>query len=237
VEPAGRGGCHSRADPGEEILSQRAVRGAILAGGGATRFGGKPKGLESVGGERILDRLVRVMTAAIGDAPLLVANAPDGRDWIPGLRVISDVKPGFGALGGIYTAVVEAPAPVVCVAWDMPFVSEGLIRLLAQRLDRHDAVLPQSNARHGVEPLCAGYGPACRGAIEASLAAGDLRAIGFHERIRVSILPLSEVAATGDPNLLFFNVNTVDDLSSADELWRQHASSRSSAAGTPGRPP
>ncbi|MDQ5839789.1 MAG: NTP transferase domain-containing protein, partial [Chloroflexota bacterium] len=38
------------------------VRGAILAGGGATRFGGKPKGLELVGGERILDRLVRVMT-------------------------------------------------------------------------------------------------------------------------------------------------------------------------------
>jgi molybdenum cofactor guanylyltransferase len=177
------------------------------------------------------------MTAAIGEAPLLVANAPDAPGWTPGLRVVSDVKPGFGALGGIYTAVVEAPAPVVCVAWDMPFVSEGLIRLLAQRLDRHDAVLPQSDARHGVEPLCAGYGPACRAAIEASLAAGDFRAIGFHERIRVSILPLSDIAATGDPGMLFFNVNTVDDLSSADELWRQHASSRSSAARTPGRPP
>ncbi len=190
-----------------------------------------------MGGERILDRLVRVMTAAIGEAPLLVANAADAPGWVPGLRVVADVKPGFGALGGIYTAVVEAPAPVVCVAWDMPFVSESLVQLLARRLDEYDAVLPQSDGRRGVEPLCAGYGPACQAAIEASLEAGDLRAIGFHERIRVGILPLSEVAATGDPNLLFFNVNTVDDLSSADELWRQHASSRSSAARTQGRPP
>jgi molybdopterin-guanine dinucleotide biosynthesis protein A len=179
---------------------------------------------------------VRVMTAAIGEAPLLVANDPGAQDWEPKLRVVADLRLGFGALGGIYTAVVEAPAPVVCVAWDMPFVSETLVRLLARRLEQYDAVLPQSGGPRGAEPLCAGYGPACRGAIEASLATGDLRAVGFHERIRVGILPLSEVAATGDPNLLFFNVNTVDDLTSADELWRQHASSRSSAARTPGRP-
>src|SRR3954471_22434314 len=127
------------------------VKGAILAGGGATRFGGKPKGLEVVGGERILDRLVRVMTEALGELPLLVANAPEAPSWRPDLRTVADVRPGLGALGGIYTAVVEAPAPVVCVAWDMPFVSESLIRALADGLDRHDAMLPESSGRRGVE--------------------------------------------------------------------------------------
>ena len=202
-----------------------AVSGAILAGGGATRFGGKPKGLEVIGGERILDRLVRVLTSALGVPPLLVANAPDAKDWRPDLRTVSDVKPGFGALSGIYTAVVEAPAPVVCVAWDMPFVSEPLVRALAGRLHDSDAVLPQSDGRRGVEPLCAGYGPACREAIQGSMAAGDLRAIGFHDRIRVGILPLDQVRTLADPGLLFFNVNTADDLAKADQLWRQHASS------------
>jgi molybdopterin-guanine dinucleotide biosynthesis protein A len=197
-----------------------------LAGGGATRFEGKPKGLELVGGERILDRLVGVMTAALGEPPLLVANAPDARSWRPDLRTVGDARPGLGALGGIYTAVVEAPAPVVCVAWDMPFVSVSLIRALAGALDRNDAVLPQSSGRRGVEPLCAAYGPACRDAIADSLDGGDLRAIGFHDRIRVGILPLAEVRALADPDLLFFNVNTADDLAKADELWRQHASSR-----------
>jgi len=212
------------------------ARGAILAGGGATRFGGRPKGLERVGGERILDRLVGTLTAALGDPPLLVANAPDAPSWRPDLRVVPDVRPGLGSLGGIYTAVVEAPAPVVCVAWDMPFVSAELLRRLAGELDRHDAVLPQSDGRRGVEPLCAVYGPACRDAIAESLDAGDLRAIGFHARIRVSILPLAEVARREDPELLFFNVNTADDLARADELWRRHGSSPSSAGRTPERP-
>jgi molybdopterin-guanine dinucleotide biosynthesis protein A len=202
------------------------VQGAILAGGGATRFGGKPKGLEVVGGERILDRLVRVMTAAFDGPPLLVANAPEAPEWRPDLRVVPDVRPGLGSLGGIYTAVVEAPAPVVCVAWDMPFVSAALLRRLAGGLLEHDAYLPQSDGRRGVEPLCAGYGPACREAIAASLDQGDLRAIGFHARIRVGILLLSEVQRSGDPDLLFFNVNTSDDLARADELWRRQFKTR-----------
>jgi molybdopterin-guanine dinucleotide biosynthesis protein A len=110
-------------------------------------------------------------------------------------------------------------------AWDMPFVSESLIGALAQGLERDDAVLPQSTGRRGVEPLCAGYGPACSAAIAASLADGDLRAIGFHDQIKVGILPLEQVRSLGDPELLFFNVNTADDLARADQLWRQRASS------------
>jgi molybdopterin-guanine dinucleotide biosynthesis protein A len=165
-----------------------------------------------------------------------VANAPDAVTWRPDLRVVPDVRPGLGALGGIYTAVVEAPAPVVCVAWDMPFVSTALVRALAGGLADHDAMLPESDGRRGVEPLCAAYGPACRDAIAATLDAGDLRAIGFHPRISVGILPLSEVRRFGDPALLFFNVNTADDLARADGLWRRHASSPSSAGRTPEKP-
>jgi len=176
------------------------------------------------------------MTDALAGPPLLVANAPDSSSWRPELRTVSDVRPGLGALGGIYTAVVEAPAPVVLVAWDMPFVSESLVRRLADGLREHDACLPQSDGRRGLEPLCAAYGPSCRDAIAGSLDEGDLRAIAFHQRIGVGILPLSEVARHGDPEVLFFNVNTADDLARTDELWRRLESSPSSAGRTPGRP-
>ena len=142
------------------------VRGAILAGGGSTRFGGRPKGLELVGGRRILDRLVDQFVAAFGEPPLLVANAPDAATWRPDLRLVGDLQPGLGALGGIYTAVAAAPAPVVCVAWDMPFVTASLITLLANDLDDADVCLPAGRNRRGVEPLCAAYGAACRPAIE-----------------------------------------------------------------------
>ena len=89
------------------------MRGAILAGGGATRFGGRPKGLEQVGGARILDRLVDAFLAALGELPLLVANDPDAPTWHPGLDVLQDVHPGAGALGGILTAVsADAPSDI-----------------------------------------------------------------------------------------------------------------------------
>jgi molybdopterin-guanine dinucleotide biosynthesis protein A len=118
----------------------------------------------------------------------------------------------------------------------MPFVSVALVRTLADGLDSADACLPESHGPRRLEPLCAAYGPACRDAIAASLDRGDLRALGFHAGIRVGILPHADVARLGDPALLFFNVNTADDLARADELWRRHGSSRSSVERTPGRP-
>jgi molybdenum cofactor guanylyltransferase len=212
------------------------VRGAILAGGGATRFDGRPKGLELVAGRRILDRVADAMTAALGGPPLLVANAPEAPDWRPDLRVVPDVRPGLGSLGGIFTAVKEAPAPVVVVAWDMPFVTAELIVRLAEGLERHDAVLPESGGPRGLEPLCAAYGPACGDAIARALDAGDRRAVGFHAGIRLGILPHADVERLGDPAFLFLNVNTAADLARAEELWPRHASSPSSGGRTPEKP-
>jgi molybdenum cofactor guanylyltransferase len=211
------------------------VRGVILAGGGATRFEGRPKGLEMVGGRRILDRLVDELTIALGTPPLLVANAADAGAWRPDLELVADDEPGLGALGGILTAVAKGPAPVVVVAWDMPFVSAPLVQALARGLEGVDACLPSSGGAPGGEPLCAAYGPACRPAIERALAEGDRRAIGFHRFIRVGMLPIESVAGLVDPSLAFFNVNTAGDLAEAEVAW-QRASSPSSGGRTPERP-
>ena len=212
------------------------MRGVVLAGGGATRYGGRPKGLEEVGGRRILDRLVDEMTTAFGTRPLLVANAPEAATWRDDLDVVADLRPGLGALGGLLTAVCLGPAPVVVAAWDMPFVTSGLLAALAAGLADADACLPESGGRRGVEPLCAAYGPACRPAIERALDEGDLRAIGFHRHIRVGILPSEEVRRFGDPATLFLNVNTPDELAQAEAAWQGRGSSPSSGGRTPGRP-
>lgn len=201
------------------------MRGAVLAGGAASRYGGVPKGLLTVGGRRILDRVVDGVQAVTGAVPLLIANAPGASAWRPDLKTIPDARPGFGSLGGIYTAVTAAPQPVLCVAWDMPFVPEGLLRALidGRAAGNYDAFLPQSSGRRGLEPLCAVYGPACGPAIERRLESGDLQAISFHADVRVGILSLAEVRAFGDPDELFFNVNMPDDLERAEALWQRRA--------------
>lgn len=210
------------------------MRGAVIAGGGATRFGGAPKGLVEVGGRRVLDRVVDALTEATGSEPLLIANAPDAERWRPGLVVQRDVIEGQGSLGGILTAVetfqtvktVETVKGVLCVAWDMPFVPAGLLKELAAMLDDADAVLPESDGPRGVEPLCAAYGPACGPAIRAALARGDQRAIGFHRDIRLARLPGNRVLHHGPPDVVFFNVNTPEDLKRAEQLCRVPGSSR-----------
>lgn len=202
--------------------------GVILAGGGATRFGGRPKGLELVGGRRILDRVVDAFVEAFGVPPILIANDPGAAAWRPDLEVRNDLRPGDGALGGLLTAVHAGNGgPVVVAAWDMPFVPPALLRDLAAGLADHDAVLPASDGRRGVEPLLAAYGPACAPAILRALERGDRRAIAFHDAVRVGILPLTRVREFGDPALIFLNVNTADDLAQAEGEWQARGSSRS----------
>ena len=200
------------------------MRGAVLAGGAASRYGGVPKGLLMVGGRRILDRVVESLHAVTGALPVLVANAPDAASWRPDLQTTPDNRPGFGSLGGIYTAVTAGSGPVLCVAWDMPFVPEGLLRALVDGAEAgsYDAFLPESSGRRGLEPLCAVYGSACAPAIARRLDNGDLKAISFHADVRVGILSLANVRTFGDPDELFFNVNTPADLERAEALWQRH---------------
>ena len=202
------------------------MRAAILAGGAASRYGGRPKGLELVGGERILDRLAEDLHAVTGSAPVLVANTAGAESWAPGLTVIRDPRPDCGSLGGIYAAVTADSGPVLLVAWDMPFVSAELLTALRDGATEFDVYLPESPGPRGIEPLCGVYGPACVGPIAGRLDDEDYRAVGFHEAVRVGRLPLDAVRQFGDPEVLFFNVNTPDDLTRAEELWRQRVSSR-----------
>ncbi len=190
--------------------------GVILAGGGATRFGGTPKGLERIGKSRIIDRVAAALRGATDDL-LLIADAPDAAQWLPDVRTAHDVRPGAGALGGLHAALTHAAGPVLAVAWDMPFVPTALLRALRARGEAGaDAVLPVSEgSRHGVEPLCAWYAPSCLPHIEAALDADDRRAIAFHHRVNVVRMDLAAVSAFGDPAQLFRNVNTRDDLAAA----------------------
>jgi molybdopterin-guanine dinucleotide biosynthesis protein A len=195
--------------------------GVILAGGAASRYGGLPKGLERVGGRRIIDRVADALRDAT-DNLLLIANDPAGERWLPGGRVHQDVLPNAGGLGGIHAALHYSDSPVMVVAWDMPFVPSGLLRRLRDLGDTADVVVPESGSRRGVEPLCAFYAPSCLPAIEQSLADGDRRVVGFHGQVRVARLPAGDVSAFGNPELLFMNVNTPDDLAIAEAHATAH---------------
>jgi molybdopterin-guanine dinucleotide biosynthesis protein A len=186
------------------------VTGVILAGGQASRYGGVPKGLERVGGARIIDR-VRAALEPVVDDLLLIANDEHAREWLPDVRCEGDVLRDVGSVAGIHAALVHAGSPVVVVAWDMPFVSRALLDAIRDAGGAADVAVPESDSRRGLEPLCAYYSPACVAAIERRIEAGDRRVIAFYDDVRVARVPLQVVTEFGDPSLLFMNVNTPEE--------------------------
>lgn len=200
------------------------MRGAVLAGGHATRFAGRPKGLETVGGARILDRVVDAVTAATGAPPLLIANDQAAPGWRSDLEVHPDIIPDCGSLGGLHTALSLAADTVLVVAWDMPFVTPELLTALVQGSRSYDTYLPESVGPLGVEPLCGVYGPACAAPIRRHIDDRDYRTTSFHSDVHAGTLPLERVRDFGNPEVLFFNVNAPEDLERAHVLLRgEHA--------------
>jgi molybdopterin-guanine dinucleotide biosynthesis protein A len=195
------------------------VLGVVMAGGRNTRFG-DVKAFAEVGGARIIDRVILAL-GAVSDTVVLSANDP--ATYAPtGLPIRSDVIPELGALGGLHTALAWAhergDQGVMVAACDMPFPSIPLLEHIRSVAPGHDAVLPESGSRRGIEPLFGYYSVVCLPAVERAIARGDRRMIGFHDEIDVHAVPLAEVRAFGDPEVLFMNVNTRAELEQAQRI-------------------
>jgi molybdopterin-guanine dinucleotide biosynthesis protein A len=193
------------------------VIGAILAGGASARFGGQPKGLSPVGGVRIIDRIAGALRGVAADL-IVVSNAVESATWLPRIRVVSDVRPERGSLVGLHSALSYAGTTVMVVAWDMPFVSVDLLRLIRDR-GRLESFATVPEGSGGLEPFCAMYTPACVPIIEAALDAGELRMSTLLARLpSLTRVSTAELTLVGDPARLFFNVNDLRDLKLAEEM-------------------
>ena len=188
--------------------------GVLLAGGAARRFRGMPKGLAIVDGLRIADRVLSALRGAT-ERQLVVANDARATHWFPGMRIVADAEEGLGPLHGLRTALAAAEgAPVLVVAWDMPFVTTALLTALRSQGELGvSAVVPAGGNPRRAEPLCAFYGAGALTTCEGLLARGERRAGVLHETLaNARTLAGSELSSFGDPARLLFSVDTLEDL-------------------------
>ena len=186
----------------------------MLAGGAGSRLGGIPKGLERVGGARIVDRVADALRAVTPDI-VVAANAADAADWLPGVPVYPDLHPRRGGLAGVEAALALG-RDVLVVAWDMPFVTSALLQALAG-LAAPDVPLiaPESDSPHGFEPFCAYYSLGIRDDLARFLDSGGAAHAFVTKMKGVRFLRAAEVARFGDPAQLFLSVNSPTDLERA----------------------
>jgi molybdopterin-guanine dinucleotide biosynthesis protein A len=196
----------------------------IQAGGQSTRMG-EDKALKPFLGrpliQRVIDRLQPIAVEMI-----VTTNRPENYSFLDTstgsvhrLRLVPDLIPERGALGGLYTALASATGDLVAVvACDMPFASpmllETAVRLMVE--EGTDVVIPESP--EGLEPLHAVYRRVtCVPAIEAAIKADQWKVISWFPQVKVRVLKPEESQAIDPTGLCFWNLNTPEEFAEAEE--------------------
>ena len=193
------------------------VSGIMLAGGQSSRLG-TDKSFVNVNGQSLIEQIVAKL-ARLSDDVIIVTNSPEKYDHLEA-RLVGDIYPGKGALGGIYSGLrAAASAYSLVVACDMPFLDLNLLRYMIILASGHDVVIPRIGGLP--EPLHAIYSKSCLEPIDRLLARGGLKIIDFFSEVRVRYVEEDEVDIFDPQHLSFFNVNTPNDLEEVKKLVRR----------------
>jgi molybdopterin-guanine dinucleotide biosynthesis protein A len=190
---------------------------AIQAGGESRRMG-SDKALLPFQMQPLIQRVLNRL-AGIADEVLVTSNQPENYHFL-GFTPIPDLMPGYGALGGLYTALSAAGYPYVAVvACDMPFASPELfaVELALLRETGVDAVIPRSEA--GTEPFHAVYrSDTCLPHVRAALDAGKRRVDAWFPQANIRYLLPPEILPYDPDQLAFLNINTIEELREAERV-------------------
>ena len=185
----------------ENTLQENRVTLGILAGGRATRLGGRDKAWLERGG---VPQVLRIVRRFEGEccAVLVSANRELSRYAEHGLAAIADRVAGFGPLAGIDAMAAQCTTTwLLTLPVDIVNTNDCLLRTLAQ-VGGDGAVAEDDD---GLQPLVALYRvDALRDAVAGALAAQDYSVQAMQARMR-----LPRVRFAG---LRFGNLNTPEDL-------------------------
>lgn len=190
------------------------ITGIILAGGKNLRMGANKAFLE-INGQRIIDRTRRLFQELFAEV-ILVTNSPFAYLDL-NLRMVADLLPERGALGGIFTGLFYSSfSHAFVVACDMPFLNKELISYLISLAGKYDIVIPKTE--DGLQPLHAIYSQKCLPHMENLLRQGNLKIIDFFHLVKMREVLTNELITFDPLQKSFFNVNTPEDLARAKEL-------------------
>ena len=190
----------------------------ILAGGKSSRLG-NDKVSETVGKKSLLQRVISCVSPLSNDIIIVTAGEQTFPELVGGnrLRIINDIYPGKGPLGGIYTGLATSTSFYnLIVASDMPFLNQALLRYMVQLSANFDLVVPRVGDL--AEPLHAVYTRDCLAPTEHMIKQGELKIHRLFNLVKVRYVEAEEIERYDPGHLSFFNVNTEADLKKAREL-------------------
>jgi len=201
------------------------ISSILLAGGKSSRLGTDKARI------KLNARFAMVQSAAekllaVSDEVIVVT---DGRRY-GHLKVkwVTDVYPGAGPLGGLYSGLLAAKSThALVVACDMPFLNLALLRYMISLPRDYDVLIPKLG--HKLEPLHAIYSRNCLQPIERLLKAGRFKIIDFFDQVIVHYLTEEEIERYDPDHRSFFNINTPAQLREAKTIIKRGLGEESSS--------
>jgi len=195
------------------------VTGVLLAGGNSRRMG-EDKRYLVVGEQTLLERGLAVLRSIFQE--VLVVIAQDSLPFNVDARVVRDLVPDCGSLGGLYTGLTQATTPYIfVVACDMPFLDPAVITQFTSRRASADIVMAKLAAR--LHPMHALYSKGCLPVLEQMIRARQLKIqeMVSHSSLHVRYVTDADLLTIDPSGRSFQNVNTPADLEVARSLISQ----------------
>ncbi len=198
-----------------------AVAGYVLAGGASRRFG-SDKALARLGGETLLARMCRLVTAVHGNVRIV---APQARYGAESAEILEDRWPGEGPLGGVLTALHDAAETPRHSDWnlilscDMPFLTEEWLRHLVNCSSKSNADVVVPKSAYGLEPLCACWRTSARAVIQQQFESGVRKVTAVFAHLKTEVLDEVVWKRFDNDGRLFWNMNTAQDYEEAVRIF------------------
>jgi molybdopterin-guanine dinucleotide biosynthesis protein A len=192
---------------------------ALAGGGKASRLGGIEKLNLDFSGTTLLNLILsRYLKTGLFDRVVILSGLKDPSALKTTFEVeyVRDIVEDGGPLIGLYSLLlnVDEKDEIFLHGGDMPFTVPELMELLYERFQQgYDVSVPESS--RGFEPLFAWYRASVKPAVEEAVSGGKRRVVAFFDKVRVYRLDPSELKKYCNPDLFFFNINTMEDYTKA----------------------
>jgi molybdopterin-guanine dinucleotide biosynthesis protein A len=182
--------------------------GVILSGGKSTRMG-ENKAFIEIEGIPIIHRIHTLFEKLFKE--IIIVTDQKGRFSNINAKIYSDLFPNKGVLGGIYTGLFFSTFQYAfCVACDMPFLKESIIKFLMKKIKGYEVVVPKT--KDGLQPLHAIYSKNCLEPIKKIIEQDKYKVIDLYPMVKVKIVKEDEFSYLDPMNESFINVNTPEEL-------------------------
>lgn len=188
------------------------ISGILLAGGKSSRMGSNKAFLKIKNRDLYefpLSLLREYCDDIIISAPVDYFNSND-------YRIIPDIIPDLGPIGGIYSCLPHIRnEKALVLSCDIPFISKDYCQHLISLYNKQDIIVGLNNDNYP-EPLAAIYSVNILGIINQQLEDKNYKMSDLIKNCKAEIFSIQEA---GFSRKIFMNINTKEDFEKAKKLY------------------